>query len=260
MAGDWIKLQHATPDKPEIGQMADLLNLDIDSVVGKCLRLWIWADQQSADGYALSVTRAQLDRITYCPGFADALQKVGWLDGESGQFSMPNYTRHNGQTAKKRALSQDRMQRKRYARSVTKSEPEKRREESISTTNTKRFVPPTVEQVREYCDARGNRIDPAAFVDHYTANGWMRGKNKLKDWKAAVRTWEKNQNDNRTGTNGQTRRLSNAEHREQANADAFEAVFGSGPGVADAVQHEKPGSVHAAPVGHLGGRAGAVPD
>ena len=205
MAGDWIKLQHATPDKPEIGQMADLLNLDIDSVVGKCLRLWIWADQQSADGYALSVTRAQLDRITYCPGFADALQKVGWLDGESGQFSMPNYTRHNGQTAKKRALSQDRMQRKRYARSVTKSEPEKRREESISNTNTKRFVPPTVEQVREYCDARGNRIDPAAFVDHYTANGWMRGKNKLKDWKAAVRTWEKNQNDNGTthGRNGQ---------------------------------------------------------
>ena len=205
MAGDWIKLQHATPDKPEIGQMADLLNLDIDSVVGKCLRLWIWADQQSADGYALSVTRAQLDRITYCPGFADALQKVGWLDGESGQFSMPNYTRHNGQTAKKRALSQDRMQRKRYARSVTKSEPEKRREEkSISNTNTKRFVPPTVEQVREYCDARGNRIDPAAFVDHYTANGWMRGKNKLKDWKAAVRTWEKNQNGNRTGTNRTT--------------------------------------------------------
>ena len=59
-------------------------------------------------------------------------------------------------------------------------------------TTTKRFVPPTVEQVREYCLERGNIVDPQRFVDYYTANGWMVGKNKMKDWKAAVRTWEQN--------------------------------------------------------------------
>ena len=55
---------------------------------------------------------------------------------------------------------------------------------------TKRFIHPTVDDVREYCFERGNSIDPQRFVDYYTSNGWMVGKNKMKDWKAAVRTWE----------------------------------------------------------------------
>ena len=54
----------------------------------------------------------------------------------------------------------------------------------------KRFTPPTVEQVREYCDSRCNNVDPQNFVDHYTGNGWIRGKTKVKCWKACVRTWE----------------------------------------------------------------------
>jgi hypothetical protein len=56
---------------------------------------------------------------------------------------------------------------------------------------TKKFIPPTVDEVREYCDERMNRVDPEAFVDFYSAKGWMLGKNKMKDWKAAVRTWER---------------------------------------------------------------------
>lgn len=55
-----------------------------------------------------------------------------------------------------------------------------------------RFKPPTVEEVRAYCIERKNNIDANRFVDFYTANGWMVGKNKMKDWKAAVRTWERN--------------------------------------------------------------------
>ena len=57
-------------------------------------------------------------------------------------------------------------------------------------TRPKRFVPPTVDEVRNYCYERGNAVDPQRFVDYYTSNGWMVGKNKMKDWKAAVRTWE----------------------------------------------------------------------
>ena len=55
-----------------------------------------------------------------------------------------------------------------------------------------RFVPPTVEEVRNYCDERNNDVDPEKFVAYYTSNGWKVGKNPMKDWKAAVRTWEKN--------------------------------------------------------------------
>lgn len=52
------------------------------------------------------------------------------------------------------------------------------------------FKPPTVSEVAAYCSERNNGINAQKFVDHYEANGWMRGKNKIKCWKACVRTWE----------------------------------------------------------------------
>ncbi len=54
-----------------------------------------------------------------------------------------------------------------------------------------RFTPPSVEEVQAYCRDRGNNIDPQRFVNFYTSKGWMVGKNKMRDWRAAVRTWEK---------------------------------------------------------------------
>ena len=54
----------------------------------------------------------------------------------------------------------------------------------------KRFAPPTVEEVAAYCLERGNDVNADDFVNFYTSKGWMVGKNKMKDWKAAVRTWE----------------------------------------------------------------------
>lgn len=63
-----------------------------------------------------------------------------------------------------------------------------------------RFVPPTVEEVMDYCQERGNGIDPQYFVDFYASKGWMVGKGKMKDWKACVRTWEKR---NKEASNGQ---------------------------------------------------------
>lgn len=53
------------------------------------------------------------------------------------------------------------------------------------------FIPPTVEMVEEYCKERGNVIDPEMFVAYYDSVGWVRGKYPMKDWKAAVRSWEK---------------------------------------------------------------------
>ena len=55
-----------------------------------------------------------------------------------------------------------------------------------------RFTPPSLEDVKSYCIIRKNNIDPQKFIDFYETSGWMRGKNKIKDWKACVRTWEKN--------------------------------------------------------------------
>jgi hypothetical protein len=61
------------------------------------------------------------------------------------------------------------------------------------------FTPPTVEEVQAYCQERNNKVDAQAFVDFYSSKGWMVGKNKMKDWKAAVRTWERNRKDDGGG-------------------------------------------------------------
>ena len=66
----------------------------------------------------------------------------------------------------------------------------------------KRFTPPTADDVAEYCRERSNGVDPDAFVDFYAAKGWMIGKSKMVDWKAAVRTWER-RNGNFKGGNRQ---------------------------------------------------------
>lgn len=63
-----------------------------------------------------------------------------------------------------------------------------------------RFLPPTVEEVSAYCTEKGYKIDPDRFVDYYTSNGWMVGRNKMKDWRAAVRSWSRKEQPN----NGKT--------------------------------------------------------
>ncbi|ADC71740.1 hypothetical protein TK90_1231 [Thioalkalivibrio sp. K90mix] len=138
MAGDWIKVETVTPDKPEVFQIAEALNIDPDAVTGKLIRIWIWADQQTTDGNARGVTKLLLDRIAGVSGFADAMQKVGWLTNADGGLTFVNFTRHNGQTAKKRALTNKRVARYRNATcnadSVTKAFPEKRVEKSNNPT------------------------------------------------------------------------------------------------------------------------------
>ena len=250
MAGDWIKVDITTPDKPEIDHIASLLNLDHDSILGKCVRIWIWADLQSIDGNALSVTESFLDRLTYCPGFASALRDVGWLSGQNGKLSIPNFDRHNGQTAKNRALTGKRVQKSRNAASVTKTLPEieKRREENNietqdATASTgpvvaksdaasvnalkKRpatFGKPTVQDVIEYVLEIGSTVDAKSFWDYYESNGWRVGRNPMKDWRATVRQWQsRNQQGNYSNGKPQQRKT-HAEQREELNANSFDWI------------------------------------
>lgn len=67
---------------------------------------------------------------------------------------------------------------------------DKRKDIPKGISKRKCFTPPTVDEVRAYCQERGNNIDPQRFVDFYESKGWFVGKNKMKDWKAAVRNWE----------------------------------------------------------------------
>lgn len=133
MAGDWIKVEHATLDKPEVYEIAEILGISPEEVVGRLLRVWFWFDEQTENGNAVNVTSVTLVKrlvtVSGLEGFPEAMKKVGWLNGSS----IPNFDRHNGKSAKSRALTASRVKRLRNAHSnddvTMRSLPEKRREE-----------------------------------------------------------------------------------------------------------------------------------
>lgn len=62
-----------------------------------------------------------------------------------------------------------------------------------TTTKRKRFDKPSISEIKQYCIERNNNVNAEQFFDHYESNGWKVGKNSMKDWKAAVRTWERSE-------------------------------------------------------------------
>lgn len=80
--------------------------------------------------------------------------------------------------------------------------------ENKTVVKNAKFLPPTIDQIIEYCNERQNDVDPTKWYNFYSAKGWMIGKNKMKDWKAAVRTWEKN-NFESNGTGKQKQQFGN---------------------------------------------------
>lgn len=76
----------------------------------------------------------------------------------------------------------------------------------------KKFIKPTLEEVRQYCLERKNKIDAEKFIDYYESNGWKVGRNSMKDWKAAIRTWESNAKEKQTNVKSyQERRIAQQE-------------------------------------------------
>ena len=99
------------------------------------------------------------------------------------------------------AIVNNRQQSSTVVDDPSQKEKEKKKEkendkENIKEKSSGRFTPPTIEQVKEYCKERGNAVDPDRWFNYYSSNGWKVGKNPMKDWKAAVRTWENNDKQN----------------------------------------------------------------
>lgn len=90
---------------------------------------------------------------------------------------------------------------------------DKDKEKDIESIETKssdeprsnKFIKPTVEEIAEYCRERNNGIDAQQFYDFYESKGWLIGKNKMKDWKAAVRTWERRNQDQNAKSNASSK-------------------------------------------------------
>ena len=109
--------------------------------------------------------------------------------------TIENYTKFQGRrpadgTAEGQQTPQQKGQQKDTIKEGIEVKEDKEYSKSICGT-TKTMRVPTRDEVREYCMQRGNTVDADRFVDYYSSNGWMVGKNHMKDWKAAVRVWER---------------------------------------------------------------------
>lgn len=109
MAGDWIKMRSDLATDPAVIAIAAKTGLDEFGVVGRLHSLWAWADSQTLDGNAVGVTESFLDRYLGVTGMARAMVSVGWLEVNSCGLRIPHFDRHNGQTAKARALTAKRV-------------------------------------------------------------------------------------------------------------------------------------------------------
>ncbi|MFH0771313.1 MAG: hypothetical protein V1933_01685 [Candidatus Omnitrophota bacterium] len=131
--------------------------------------------------------------------------------GMGGKFSQTN----NGSTLENSRLEQTRQEQEEYREKLIlsgrtgglKTQEKKRNVSSNASSNAsseikalqssphnkisnRLFIIPTGEEVAAYCQERKNKINPQEWINHYMSNGWMVGKNKMKDWKASIRVWE----------------------------------------------------------------------
>jgi len=114
MAGDWIKIEHSLPGKPEVMELARLMNVDEMAVVGHLVCFWSWVDQNlSPECPAANGTKRGLDRVAGKDGFVDAMISVGWLTFDGQSVEIPNYEHHLSESAKKRAVESRKKQRQR---------------------------------------------------------------------------------------------------------------------------------------------------
>lgn len=86
-----------------------------------------------------------------------------------------------------------------------------------------KFKKPTLQEVAEYCQERGNNIDPEEFIEHYESNGWKVGKTPMKNWKSAIVTWEKKREKDAPKKKGSSRKESVLEH----NLKVMDELYGT---------------------------------
>lgn len=185
-SANWLSGSVQLLSDAEKGTYIDLLamiwkedgSLKLDKILSRKLRLDHATVCDRIDSYC------ELE-IMVCDG---NVLNVKFLSDQLSAFD--DVSKKNSENAKKRWAKKDGSKR---PNANKKREEEKREDNKESKTKAKTFTPPQLHEVSQYCIERKNGIDAQKFIDHYSANGWMRGKNKIKDWKACVRTWEGNQ-------------------------------------------------------------------
>ena len=231
-------------------------NVMRNAVVGALVNVWgVMRHQGRRDGadlvmcgYAVAV----VDDIADMQGFGAAMAAGGWLLIDDNGLRFPKFFAENNSDPKEDQNAKNAERQRRYreakkaesnvTRDVTCSAEsnariEKNREEKSIKTETQgetpvvlkirkpvqAFVKPTVQDVIAYVLEIQAAVDAKSFVDYYESNGWRVGRNPMKDWRATVRQWQARNQQGNGNVNNQTR-LTTSQHRENANASAFDRI------------------------------------
>lgn len=119
MAEEWIKIVRNLEKKPEVIAIARACKKSRLEVVGLLVRFWGWMDEISVDGNNLSLTSEDVDEVVDLPGFAAAMRHEKWLAGRDGSLQIPKFERHNGSSAKARALEAEAKRLRRLSDSLS---------------------------------------------------------------------------------------------------------------------------------------------
>lgn len=164
-------------------------------------------------------------------------EQFGMIEVVENVITIPNWNKHQTLDAYEKRKERDRLyQAERRAKQkqlalkssdastdsssdIVISEEDKEEDKIKIKKSNSRFTPPTPEEIKAYCIERQNNVDYERFYDFYSSKGWMVGKNKMKDWKAAVRTWEKGNKQTSNSTPKVTNRFNNFDQRDYTKQD-----------------------------------------
>lgn len=224
MSVPWIKLTTNIFDDDKI-KLIDSMP-EHDAILVIWIKLLTLAGRCNAGGCleisdSMPYTEEMLAAIFNRPGQVvrlalDAFEKLGMIERHE-KIMLVNWQKHQNEAALS-TIRENEKQRKRLQRNKLKELPhntcpgfvpdnvpdksvtvrildidkeEDKEEKRADKPPRSSFSKPSLEEVRAYCQERGQGIDAEAWLDHYEANGWLVGKSHMKDWKAAVRTWER---------------------------------------------------------------------
>lgn len=207
----WIECHDTIWNHHKIYRLSSIINEPKFMVVGRLISLWhfvlqnAWRDS-NLEPWGDDVIEQQSCWTGEKGVFVRALRDAGFLDG----FVVHGWQKRAGRLVQDRRRNERRKHRRltggktadgrRYTASkLAATLPNltlpnlKKDKDIVDKPPTARPVLPTLEQVKAYCLERSNNVNAEKWFDHYQSNGWRVGKNPMKDWRAAVRTWEKSE-------------------------------------------------------------------
>jgi hypothetical protein len=258
---DWVKMRTSLFNHPKVlGMVIDMAPngglLDRNGNVTKdALRLVTigglcvtWGQirhrgipQENGDCVLKGATLDMIDMMVGIDGFGMTMVRAGYIEDTGEDLVFPGFFDNFNRVPPKPGRQRTKECRERKKAGVTKTalhvtekstEKEKEIKKELPTVVPKKkppkakpernIIPPTLDMVTAYCAERNNGIEPQAFIDHYEANGWQRGKTRIRDWQATIRTWEQQRKNNGSGQQASLSGGDRPKTARQHNADVHD--------------------------------------